>query len=128
MVRKSIHDVPFTRSVRRHWRLMITEGLILVALGLSAVIVPSFAKLAVTIILGWLFSVSGLVGLITTLAGRHAPGFWWSLLSALLALAVGIILIDWRTNNALFLTYLLIVFFVIEGIVTIMFAIAHRRQ
>jgi len=128
MVKQSVHDVPFTKSVRRNWRLIIIEGLILIALGLLAVTVPPTTNFAVTIVLGWLFSASGLVGLITTLAGRHAPGFWWSLLSALLALAVGIILIEWRSDSALPLTYLLIVFFVIEGIATIMFAIAHKRQ
>jgi uncharacterized membrane protein HdeD (DUF308 family) len=128
VVEKSAHDVPFTKSVRRNWRLIIIEGLILVALGLSAVIVPPTTNFAVTVVLGWLFSVSGFVGLITTLAGRHAPGFWWSLLSALLALAVGIVLIEWRSDSALPLTYLLIFFFVIEGIATIMFAVEHKRQ
>ena len=128
MVKKSAHDVPFTKSVRQNWRLIIIEGLILVALGLSAVIVPPATNIAVTIVLGWLFSVSGFVGLITTLAGRHAPGFWWSLLSAFLALAVGIVLIEWRSDSALPLTYLLIFFFVIEGIATIMFAVEHKRQ
>jgi uncharacterized membrane protein HdeD (DUF308 family) len=128
VVKKAAHDVPFAKSVRRNWRLIIIEGLILVALGLSAVIVPPMTDFAETVVLGWLFSVSGLVGLITTLAGRHAPGFWWSLLSALLALAVGIVLIEWRRDSALPLTYLLISFFVIEGIATIMFAIEHKRK
>ncbi len=128
MVKQSAHDVPFAKSVRQNWRLIIIEGFILVALGLSAVIVPTATDIAVTIVIGWLFSVSGFVGLITTLTGRHAPGFWWSLLSALLALAVGIVLMEWQSDSALPLTYLLILFFVIEGIATIMFAVEHQRQ
>ena len=98
-MKNSVRDVPFTKSVRRNWRLIIIEGFILIALGLSAVIVPPTINFAVTVVLGWLFSASGLVGLITTLAGRHAPGFWWSLLSALLALAVGTVLIEWRSDS-----------------------------
>ena len=41
---------------------------------------------------------------------------------------MGIVLIEWRSDSALPLTYLLIFFFVIEGIATIMFAIEHKRQ
>jgi hypothetical protein len=35
------------------------------------------------IFVGWLLLISGIAGLITTFGARHAPGFWWSLLSAL---------------------------------------------
>jgi Short repeat of unknown function (DUF308) len=41
---------------------------------------------------GWLFLISGIVGLITTFRMRQAPGFWWSLVSAILGIAVGIVL------------------------------------
>jgi uncharacterized membrane protein HdeD (DUF308 family) len=37
-------------------------------------------------------------------------------------------LIEWPSANSLPMTYLLIAFFVIEGIATIMFALDHRRQ
>src|SRR5262249_58204621 len=48
-------------------------------------IVPAFASLAVTIVLGWLFLISGIGGLIVTFWAREMPGFWWSLISAALA-------------------------------------------
>jgi uncharacterized membrane protein HdeD (DUF308 family) len=82
----------------------------------------------VTIILGWIFLASGLVGWISTFAARGAPGFWWSLLSALLATAAGLALLVSPVRGAVSLTLLLIAFFVIEGVVSIMYALEHRQQ
>src|SRR5438132_292856 len=75
------------QSIHEHWVLFLIEGIILVVLGLLAIIIPPLATIAVTIFLGWLFLISGIVGLVTTFWARHAPGFWWSLLSAVLAMA-----------------------------------------
>jgi uncharacterized membrane protein HdeD (DUF308 family) len=118
-IRKSIHD---------HWGVFLAEGIIFVILGLLAILVPQLATLAVTILLGWLFVASGIMGLVATYWARGAPGFWWALLSALLAIAVGVILLARPFAGELSLTYLLIAFFFIEGIASIMYAIEHRRE
>jgi uncharacterized membrane protein HdeD (DUF308 family) len=88
--------------------------------------VPIIAGLAVTILFGWLFLISGIVGLVTTFAMRRAPGFWWSLLSAVLGIVVGGWLLVQPGLGLVSLTYLLIAFFIVEGIATIMFALEHR--
>jgi len=115
-----------TRIVRDHWKLFLIEGIILVILGLLAVAVPVVAGLAVTILFGWLFLISGIVGLITTFAMRQSPGFWWSLLSGVLGVVVGGWLLVQPELGLASLTYLLIAFFIIEGVATIMFALEHR--
>jgi uncharacterized membrane protein HdeD (DUF308 family) len=114
------------KIVRDHWKLFLIEGIILVVLGLLAVAVPIVAGLAVAILFGWLFLISGIVGLVTTIAMRRAPGFWWSLLSAVLGIAVGGWLLVQPALGLVSLTYLLIAFFIIEGIATIMFALEHK--
>jgi uncharacterized membrane protein HdeD (DUF308 family) len=43
---------------------------------------------------------------------RQAPGFWWSLVSAILGIAAGIVLLLWPLSGVLSLTLVLIVFFV----------------
>jgi uncharacterized membrane protein HdeD (DUF308 family) len=115
-------------ALRQHSTLYLAEGVILVILGLLAVLVPPIASLAIAIFLGWLFLVSGGVGLATTFLTRGAPGFWWSLLSAVLAIVVGGLLIASPVSGVLSLTYVLIVFFLVEGIATIMYAVEHRSQ
>lgn len=116
------------QSIREHWVLFLIEGIVLLVLGLLAIIIPPLATLWVTIVLGCLFLVSGVMGLITTFWARHAPGFWWSLLSAVLAIAAGIVLLAWPVSGAVSLTLLLIVFFTIEGVVTIMYALEHKKD
>ncbi len=56
------------------------------------------------------------------------PGFWWSLFSAILAIVVGGLLIANPVTGAFSLTFLLIVFFIIEGVLSVMFALDHRKE
>lgn len=115
-------------ALHRHWVLYLIEGLVLLVLGALAIIVPPLATLAFTIFFGWLILISGVVGLVTTFWMRQAPGFWWSLISAALGIGVGLLLVSRPVSGALSLTLVLIAFFLIEGIATIMFALDHRRE
>jgi len=115
-------------SLHEHWVLYLVEGIILVVLGLIAIVVPPIATLAVELLFGWLFLLSGVVGLITTFWMRDAPGFWWSLLSGVLGIAAGIVLLVWPLSGVLSLTLVLIVFFSIEGIASVMYALEHKRE
>jgi uncharacterized membrane protein HdeD (DUF308 family) len=117
----------FSRSIRDHWALFLIEGVVLVLLGVLAIAIPPLATLAVTILLGWLLLISGGVGLVTTILARRAPGFGWSLLSALVGIAAGLILLASPISGSVSLTLVLIAFFLIEGVASIMYAIEHRR-
>jgi uncharacterized membrane protein HdeD (DUF308 family) len=115
-------------TVRQHWQLFLLEGIALVILGLLAIAAPAFASIAATIFFGWLLLISGGVGLIATLRARHAPGFVWALLSALLALAAGVLLIASPLQGTFSLTAILIAFLIIEGVVSIAYALEHRSN
>ncbi len=115
-------------SVRKHRGLFLAEGIILLLLGLLAIVIPPLATLGLTIFLGWLFLISGIVGLFTTFKARNSPGFWWSLLSALLGIAAGLVLVVWPISGAVSLTLVLAVFFLAEGVASIMYALEHRQQ
>jgi uncharacterized membrane protein HdeD (DUF308 family) len=117
-----------SQAVREHWKLFLVEGIVLVILGVLAIAVPQLASIAATIMIGWLFLISGVAGLITTFGARHAPGFWWSLLSAVLGIAAGVVLLGWPLSGVITLTLLLIVFFIIEGVLSIMYALEHKRE
>jgi uncharacterized membrane protein HdeD (DUF308 family) len=115
-------------ALQEHWVLFLVEGVVLLVLGATAVVLPPIATLAVTILFGWLFLVSGIVGLVTSFWMRQAPGFWWSVLSAVLGIVVGAMLLGSPVTGAFSLTLVLIAFFSIEGAVSIMFALDHRRE
>jgi uncharacterized membrane protein HdeD (DUF308 family) len=115
-------------TVRAHWKAFLIEGILLTILGLAAMIVPPLASLAVTIFLGWMFLISGIAGLALTFWARGMPGFWWSLLSAVLAIGAGIILLAQPIEGTLTLTVVVGVYFLAEGVATIMYALEHRRE
>ena len=115
-------------AVQTHWKGFLIEGIVLVIIGLAAIIVPPLASIAVAVFLGWMFLISGVVGLFLTFSAREAPGFWWALFSAVVAIAAGVVLL-WRPmQGTLTLTIILGVYFIAEGVATIMYAIEHRRE
>lgn len=115
-------------AVRAHWKSFLIEGILFVVLGLIAIILPPLASIAVTVMLGWLFLFSGMATLVITLWARQLPGFWWSLLSALLGIAVGIVLLARPAQATLTLTIVVGAYFLAEGVTTIMYALEHRKE
>jgi uncharacterized membrane protein HdeD (DUF308 family) len=115
-------------AVRAHWKSFLFEGILLAVLGLAAIILPPLASLAVTIFLGWMFLISGIGGLIATFWARKMPGFWWSLISAALAVLAGMVLLARPVESVLTLTIVVGAYFLAEGVATIMYALEHRRE
>ena len=115
-------------AVRAHWKAFLIEGILLAVLGLLAMILTPLASLAVTIFLGWMFLISGIAGLALTFWARGMPGFWWSLLSAALAIIAGFILVAQPVQGTVTLTVVIGVYFLAEGVATIMYALEHRRE
>jgi uncharacterized membrane protein HdeD (DUF308 family) len=116
------------KTIQDHWAFYLAEGIVLFALGAVAIIVPPIATLGVTIVIGWLFFTSGTFSLIMSFFARHARGFWWSLLSALLGIVAGFVLLAWPGGGAVSLTLVLIAYFVVEGIVSILFGLEQRQH
>jgi len=117
-----------SQTVKAHWKAFLFEGILLAVLGIAALILPPLASLAVAIVLGWMFLISGIGGLIVTYWARSSPGFWWSLISAALAVLAGMLLLARPMQAVLTLTIVLGAYFLAEGVTTIMYALEHRRE
>ena len=65
-------------TVHLHWQLFLTQGVIIVILGLLAVIWPQISTIAIDVYVGWLFLLSGVIGLATmfTTTKMNALGRW----------------------------------------------------
>lgn len=109
-----------------NWRLFLFQGLVMIILGVLAVAQPAVATFAVDIYFGWLLLISGIVGLVAMFSAKNVPAFFWSLVTAALAAAAGVLLIWKPWDGGLTLTLLLTVFFVIEGMVQIATSVAYR--
>ncbi len=115
-------------AVKAHWKAFLFEGIVLALLGLAAMIVPPLASLAVTIFLGWMFLISGIAGLFVTYWARQMPGSGGRCFPPrwLFSQAASC----WRkpAQGVLTLTIVVGAYFLAEGVVTIMYALEHRRE
>ncbi len=110
-----------------HWRLFMFQGVVMIILGVLAVAAPVAATIAVDIYIGWLFLISGIVGLIAMFSSKDIPAFLRSLITAALSVAVGVLLIWKPVSGALSLTILLTAFLIAEGVFQTVTSIAYRE-
>jgi len=115
-------------TIHAHWKLFLAQGIVMMVLGFLAVAVPNIATLAVEIFIGWLFFVGGIFRALSVWHSRQAPGFAWSMLTAILSIALGLILTLRPLAGVLTLTMVLVAFFIIEGVASIIGAIEHRQH
>jgi len=113
-------------ALKTHWKLFLFQGVVMVILGVLAVVWPAVATLAVDIYIGWLFLISGTVGLLAMFSARDVPAFFWTLLTAALAMAVGVLLIWKPAAGVESLTIVLTAFFIAEGVFQIAGSFAYR--
>ncbi len=112
--------------IHAHWKLVLAQGILLMIFGLLAVAMPNIATLAVEIFVGWLFFIAGILRALSVWHARRMPGFGWSMVSALLAVLLGLILIARPLAGVLTLTMVLVAFFILEGVTAIVVAVQHR--
>lgn len=113
-------------ALKAHWRLFLFQGVVMIILGILAVCAPVAATLVVDVYIGCLLLVSGIVGLIAMFSAHDIPAFVWSLVTAALSVAVGILLIWKPAAGAMSLTFVLTAFFVAEGVFQTVISISYR--
>ncbi|MFD2055826.1 HdeD family acid-resistance protein [Mesorhizobium calcicola] len=114
------------QTVKRYSLWYLVEGVLLVAAGILAVIFPMISSVAVVVLLGWLLIISGALQGISLVGAGHVPHFWLQLISVILAVMIGLLFLRHPGNGLLTITLLLIVFFMIEGISKVVFALTIR--
>jgi uncharacterized membrane protein HdeD (DUF308 family) len=114
-------------ALKAHWRLYVFEGVAMIVLGVLAIAYPVFATLAVDLYLGWLFLFSGVLALVAMFSVRHVPGFWWALVTALMAIIVGLALLLKPAAGIMSLTAVLAAFFIVEGAFQAAAALIYRE-
>ena len=113
-------------TVKRYSLWYLIQGALLVVAGFLAIIYPIMSSVAVIIMLGWLLIISGVAQGISLVGARHVPHFWLQLISVILAFLIGFLFLRDPAQGLLTVTLLLIVFFMIEGISKIVFALTIR--
>ena len=95
--------------------------------GVLAIAYPLVATIAVDLYVGWLFLIAGVVGLIALFAAEDIAAFLWTIVTAALSVALGVLLIWKPAAGAMSLTFVLTAFFIAEGLFQVITSIAYRK-
>ena len=113
-------------TVKRYSLWYLLQGVLMVAAGVLALIYPLLASVAMVYLLAWVLIVSGGLQAIGLIGARDVPHYWLQLISVVLAIVIGVLLLNQPESGLLVMTVLLIVFFMVEGISKIIFALTIR--
>lgn len=106
---------------RRKWYIL--QGILYVAAGTLAIILPLATALAVEILLGALLFVGGISKAVTSI-GKQESGWYWA--SALLAILTGGLMLWNPWAGLVALSALVAVFLVLEGVLEIFYAFRFK--
>ncbi len=112
--------------MKKYRGALIGEGIIFVILGILAIALPKLSTLSVELLIGWLFIIGGIIQFVRTFQFHRAGEIVWSIISALVYLAAGIILLAYPLSGVLTLTLLLALFFLIEGVAKLVLSFEMR--
>jgi uncharacterized membrane protein HdeD (DUF308 family) len=97
-------------TVKRYSLWYLLQGILMVVAGVLAVVYP----------LSGIFQGIGLIG------ARQVPHFWLQLISVVLAIVVGLLLLRQPEAGLVVFSVLLIVYFMVEGMAKVIFALTIR--
>ena len=112
--------------LQKHWKLFFAEGIFFVILGTLAIIVPHMFTLGIILFLGWLLLLGGIFQIIRAVCIITMPGFSLWFVIGLLQIVIGYFLVNEPAQGSLTITLLLTLFFAIEGLTKIYFALMMR--
>lgn len=110
---------------RNSWLFLIQAGLLVVA-GIVAIVYPLLSSIALALFLGWMLIIVGILQAISLIGSTQVPHFWLQLVSAVLAMVVGFLFLNNPDAAVETLVLLMIVFFMVEGMSKIVFALSVR--
>ena len=113
-------------TVKRYSTWYLLEGVFLVIAGVLALVFPYIASVTLVLLVAWILIISGVLQAIGLIGAKEVPHFWLQLISAVLAIVIGVMLLRNPNAGLLVMTILLIVFFIVEGFSKIIFALNIR--
>ena len=106
--------------------MFLAEGIVLIILGVIAIIVPHFFTVAIVVCLGWILLFGGIFLITRALLFFRMPGFGLWLFMGILQFIIGYLFLAQPLQGILTLTLLMALFFALEGIAKISFALMMR--
>ena len=111
---------PIAPSVSYTFGWSLALAVLLTLAGLFAILVPIVSGIAITLIVGWFFTVVGILHFVLAWKTHSTRGVFWEILLGLLYLFSGLYLLVRPLAGLVSLTLFLAAYFLFKGIVQIM--------
>ncbi|MDF2365822.1 HdeD family acid-resistance protein [Sneathiella sp.] len=115
-------------ELAKHWKMFLFQGILIGLLGAIAILVPQVATLVVDLFIGWILIFGGVIRALTLFRSRSIPGTIWSVLASVLAIVLGFLLVFKPAEGVLTLTMVMVAFFIIQGVFSILLALQFRAH
>ncbi|THH36888.1 HdeD family acid-resistance protein [Aliishimia ponticola] len=103
-------------AIARLRNIWLWIGIVMIALGIGALLMPVLSSLIVGVLIGWLFFISGVVAVASAFPFRGTGLFTWQIVAGLITLITGALLIVFPTQGAVALTVLVGFIFMLTGV------------
>jgi uncharacterized membrane protein HdeD (DUF308 family) len=113
-------------SVRKGSLRYLVQGGLLVLAGVLAIVFPVISSEALILAIGWLLVISGIVQAVGLISARSAPFAGLQAVSVALSLIIGFLILRYPAVSLVTLSLLVVVFFMIEGVSKIVWALTIR--
>jgi len=113
-------------ELRRNWGWILAFGCISILVGMFAVIYSVVFTLVSVLFLAGMLLAAGVIEAAYAIRHRERGHIVWYLLEALLAIAIGLLLLQSPVRGAVVLTLLLATYFLVAGIFRIVAALTLR--
>jgi uncharacterized membrane protein HdeD (DUF308 family) len=117
---------PLLRRSAAPW--FIVEGVLLIVLGGLAAALPAMAGVAGALVFGWVLVLAGVFGLGSVLGARRHAHLAFSIISALVALAVGLLILWQPLIGAVTLAIFIAAYLLVDGVALIGLAWDQRGR
>jgi uncharacterized membrane protein HdeD (DUF308 family) len=117
---------PLLRRSAAPW--FIVEGVLLIVLGGLAAALPAMAGVAGALVFGWVLVLAGVFGLGSVLGARRHAHLAFSIISALVALAVGLLILWQPLIGAVTLAIFIAAYLLVDGVALIGLAWDQRKR
>ncbi len=118
----------YCRGLRNNWMTFVILGAVLVVMGIIALSYSVIASVAVAVVLGCCLLVGGAFTIAGAFFNQSWGGFFVSLLSGILELAVGFLILSNPFDAVIVCSLVIAVVFFVEGLFRIVGSIAGQFQ
>jgi uncharacterized membrane protein HdeD (DUF308 family) len=117
------------KELARNWWIIVLQGLAAVIFGLLALTRPGATLAALILVIGFWALIDGILAFFGMFGAADTTEPWWMwLLHALVSIGIGLVILRWPGVTGLMLLLLIAYWAILRGLLTILAAIALRRE